>query len=112
MLIDFNKATRISEGRKYRLSPDEKTLHYTHYPHLAPEVVEGTSKQTPSSDIFAVGRIFKQIAKRVICNNTEINRLYIARLASVSSQCSSNDAKSRPCAESLAADLKNLLHIS
>jgi len=93
VLIDFNKATRISEGRKYRLSPDEKTLHYTHYPHLAPEVVEGTSKQTPSS---AVGRIFKQIAKRVICNNTEINRLYIARLASVSSQCSSNDAKSRP----------------
>ena len=44
VLIDFNKATRTTDGRRYSLSPSEKTLHYTHYPHLAPEVIEGMLK--------------------------------------------------------------------
>jgi len=41
---DFNKATESTKGRLYTLSNDGKTLHYAHYPHIAPEVIKGTSK--------------------------------------------------------------------
>ena len=106
VLIDFNKATRTSDGKKYTLSAEEKTLYQSHCPHLAPEVIEGISKQTCASDIFAVGRLFKQIAKKVICDDTEMH--LCSKLKSIAYQCSSEDASARPCAVFLATEFKKL----
>ena len=110
VLIDFNKATRKMNGRRYTLSPDEKTLHYAHSPHLAPEVIEGTSKQTCASDIFAAGRIFKKVAKRLIYDDTEIHRLCFHHFESISTRCISENVQMRPCAKLLTSDFKNLLN--
>ncbi|XP_065888089.1 mitogen-activated protein kinase kinase kinase 7-like [Dysidea avara] len=111
VLIDFNKATRLSDGKQYTLSPYEKTLHYTHHPHLAPEVIEGTSKQTCASDMFAVGRLLKQIAKRMQHNTSDDTAVW-SRLQSIASHCTSQHAESRPSAEFLADDIKKLLTIT
>jgi len=109
VFIDFNKATRTSDGKQYNVSLSEKTLHYIHYAHLAPEVIEGTSKQTCASDIFATGKLFEKIAKRMdhiaIC---ELGN----RLHSTASLCSSEDFKSRPSAVLLADDFKKLRSVS
>jgi len=110
VLIDFNKATRLSDGKHYTLSPYEKTLHYTHHPHLAPEVIEGTSKQTCASDIFAVGRLLKQIAKRMQRSTSDDTAVW-SRLQSIASHCTSQHAKSRPSAF-LTDDIKKLLTIT
>ena len=110
VLIDFNKATRKTDGRRFTLSPDEKTLHYVHSPHLAPEIVEGTSKQSCASDIFAAGRIFKQVTKRLVYDDTEIHRSCFHKLQSISSRCISENVRMRPCAVLLTSDFKNLLH--
>ena len=111
ILIDFNKATRSRDGRLFTLSPNEKTLHYAHSPHLAPEVIEGTSKQTYASDIFAVGRIFKKVAKSLVYNDTETHQSYFRTLKSISTRCMSRNVKMRPCAAFHASDFKNLLNM-
>ncbi len=60
VLIDFGKVTTVSNGRKYRLSDIEKTRRY---PHLAPEVIDGITRQTKWSDIYAAGGIMQRMVE-------------------------------------------------
>ena len=46
ILIDFGKATKFSEARRYNLGETEKQEYLTKYPHLAPEVVYGQQRQS------------------------------------------------------------------
>lgn len=62
VLIDFGKATEISSGRRYNLSEVEKVEYLVRYPHIAPEVVHGESRQSVKSDMYAVGVMFLQLA--------------------------------------------------
>ena len=83
-----------------------RRLHYTHYPHKAPENIEGTLKRTCASDIFTAGKIFKKIAKRMdhIAMGELSNRPH-----STASLCCSEDFKSRgPSAIFLVDHFKNL----
>ncbi len=50
--IDFGKATTVNDGRKYSLSDTEKAEYTQRYPHLAPEVIDGITRQTKWSDIY------------------------------------------------------------
>lgn len=61
VLIDFGKATNASQGKKYHLSFTERAHYHRKYPHIAPEVIEGESRQSSSSDMFSVGGILYKI---------------------------------------------------
>ena len=59
MIIDFGKATTIDNGRFYRLNDLEKAEYTRRYSHIPPEVIEGLSRQTTMSDIYAAGGILR-----------------------------------------------------
>lgn len=64
ILIDFGKATSISNGKRYHLTPIDQA-DYISRPqssfYLAPEVINGESKQSIFSDVFALGGVFYRI---------------------------------------------------
>ena len=65
VLVDFGKANKIEEGKFYYLNAHEKEEYRMKFSHIAPELIEGESKQTPYSDMFAVGGIIYKIAEIV-----------------------------------------------
>ena len=54
VVIDFGKATTVERGKRYHLSESEKAEYIRRYSHIAPEVVEGLTKQSKMSDMYAV----------------------------------------------------------
>lgn len=67
VLIDFGKATGIQESKRYHLNDVEKIDYFRNFPHVAPEVVEGETKQTKCSDIYAfVVLLFRVVNQGVI----------------------------------------------
>ena len=63
VLTDFGKATSIHHGRRFYLTPIDQS-DYISRPqsfYLAPEIISGESKQSSSSDIFALGGVFYRI---------------------------------------------------
>ena len=61
VLIDFGKATRFKDAKRYNLSIFERREYFRLYPHLAPEVIEGETKQSIQSDMFSLGLMLHKI---------------------------------------------------
>lgn len=61
VLIDFGKATLFKDAKHYSLSFCEKQQYFRLYPHLAPEVIEGETKQSIQSDMFSLGLVIHKI---------------------------------------------------
>ena len=61
VLNDFGKATKLSEGKQYKLNTMEKSEYLHRFPHIAPEIVEGEYKQSIYSDSYSIGKIMLQI---------------------------------------------------
>ena len=57
ILADFGKATQRSEGKHYHLSLIEQAEYTRKYTHLAPEVINGESRQSIYSDIISYGGV-------------------------------------------------------
>lgn len=83
VLIDFGKATNISKGKHYHLSLTERIQYRQKYPHIAPEVVEGETKQSMCSDMFSVGGIFYKIVDNGFSDCTEQKQ----KLSFLAEQC-------------------------
>ena len=64
VLVDFGKATKLTQGRMYHLNWQEKHEYQQKFPQLPPEVVEGDCRQCTHSDMYAVGGIVYKIADR------------------------------------------------
>ena len=62
VLIDFGKAKKIAESRRYHLTLFEQSEYIRKYPHIPPEVIEGEQRQSRWSDIYAIGRLLCQIS--------------------------------------------------
>ena len=69
VLIDFGKATHISEAKRYHLSETERSEYTYKYPHMAPEVIYGESSQTTFSDMFSFGKVIYKVIdyNRIVC---------------------------------------------
>lgn len=61
VLIDFGKATLFKNAKRYDLSVLERQEYLRRYPHLAPEVIEGETKQSTQSDMFSLGLVIHKI---------------------------------------------------
>lgn len=58
VIIDFGKARFISNPKALMsLSASAQEQYRRSYPHIAPEIVRGESRQSVQSDVFSIGRI-------------------------------------------------------
>ena len=70
VLVDFGKACL---GEKLLLNAVEQDEYFAKFPHIAPEVIKGESRQTTLSDMFSVGRILCSTESRKFFYSTPFN---------------------------------------
>ena len=88
VIVDFGKACKISEGKYYSLTQEEKKRYKTHHPQIAPDLCDGRSRQSATTDIYSVGRVLSTINVNSSLNND--------RLKEVSKQCTQYNGDLRP----------------
>lgn len=69
ILIDFSKATLISEGKIKVLTAAEKDRYRKEHMQIAPELIEGTHPQSVKSDIYSQGIVFARIYLNLLNTN-------------------------------------------
>ena len=69
MMIDFGKATMVDDGKKYHLSDVAKAEYTRRYPQMAPEVIDGVTRQTKWSDMYAAGGVVQRIIDNQFFDN-------------------------------------------
>lgn len=99
ILIDFNKACLLDEGKLYKLSKENEKKYAKSHPQIAPEVRRGLAKQSFASDVYSTGRVLHKINS--MC-------LQIACIQSLSELCICEDCKKRPSASELHTFFSNL----
>jgi len=63
LVIDFGKATKATQGNFLYLNSQEKKEYQRKFPQIAPEVVEGDTRQSTFSDMYSVGGLLYRIAE-------------------------------------------------
>lgn len=62
VIIDFGKARFISDPKpRMSLTASNQESYKRRYPHIAPEIVAGSGRQSIQSDVFSLGRIVLSI---------------------------------------------------
>lgn len=109
ILTDFGKSTTISQGRLYHLSESEKKQYLRRYPHIAPEVVQGETKQTTASDIFAVGVLFNKLNDHdcFFSLSSSLKNDFIL----LSTKCTACNYRSRPSSKQCMEAIKHLMQL-
>jgi len=65
VLIDFGKSRSLGNPKTYNLTADQKTLYSQRHLWIAPELIDGTSAQSPSTDVYAFGKMIEWILHNV-----------------------------------------------
>ena len=65
VLVDFGKVCPIKKGEYRKLSPETQQKYRQNHSHIAPEIVDGTAPQSPSSDVYSIGRVVIKIGEFV-----------------------------------------------
>ena len=68
-LIDFGKACSFTDAKSKQLSQESKIVYRTRHAHIAPEIVDGISKQSAASDIYALGRVILKVGDFCKCDD-------------------------------------------
>lgn len=105
VLIDFGKATAKDNGKKYDLSLSEKLHYHVHYRHIAPEVIDGTMKQSMLSDIYSAGKIMRIIQRGRL---DELCEQTASKVNTIISKCISEYPAKRPLANVICDSLQKL----
>lgn len=104
VLIDFGRATTITQGKLYRLTLSEREEYQKKFIHIAPEVISGEYSQSTFSDMFSVGGVFYRIIDNVL-QSREIDN----GLSTLAKQCRVPQYTSRPSAKCVLLQLKNII---
>jgi serine/threonine protein kinase len=86
IIIDFGKSRRIQDAKHYCLSQKEKEKYRQRYWHIAPELINGTHKQSTKSDIFSLGVLMTNVCK---CHKYE-------QLSGLAKECTNDNPIERP----------------
>lgn len=98
ILIDLGKGCFTVHAKAYYIKSDVmKKEHIKKYPHIAPDLINGHCKQSQMSDIYALGRIIKQINDYT---------LHVPALESTSKHCMEYLCNQRP----LTSEVKTFIH--
>ena len=99
-IIDFSKACPEGDGKKYHLLHSEVEAFKSHYPHLAPDLVDGKVRQNVFSDVYSLGQVILRMAVLADNGNT---------LMELSNQSTSYIYEDRQELSVTVAKLKSLL---
>ncbi len=91
ILIDFGKASRLSKAKVYHLTETEKQEYFVKYPHLAPEIIYGTHRQSVYSDIYSIGLVLYMMID--FCSFSSAVK---SKLTEFTGKCRSIDNFARP----------------
>ena len=80
IIIDFGKACTVDCCKKYHLSDTEKDVYKHEHSHIAPDLRDGIVKQSPSSDVYALGRILKKV-NNIVIKSVDLSELSKQALA-------------------------------
>ena len=106
VIIDFGKATKICDGKRFTLSDTEKSEYMRMYPYMAPELIDGLAKESPQTDIYSAGSILLSMHDHRCLQSLapDINSAYL----SISTKCKSVHAHLRPSAQKVFTTLQSL----
>ena len=107
VVIDFGKATTLENGKTYHLNSIEKLDYLHRYPHIAPEVIEGITKQTVRSDIYSIGGILH----KVLDHGTVIQNQVKKKLSDIATRWRSPRYFNRPTAKEVLVDFENIFSL-
>lgn len=93
VLIDFGKATYIRDAKRYSLSEFERREHIRKFPHIAPEIIKGETKQSVQGDMFAIGLV---VSKMINSSNCGLPRSSQNKLRVFAESCQSVNYATRP----------------
>lgn len=93
ILSDYGKATTLSNSKRYHLSGLEQAEYTKKYTHLAPELINGESKQSLYSDIFAFGGVLYKVMDAKKLDSCMCVRSQVGTLAE---RCRSVHYRTRP----------------
>lgn len=108
VIIDFGKACERENGRKHNLSFFEKKQYRVNFPHMAPEIIDGLMKESVSSDLYALGKLFARIFDEDLPLEG-VADCYVSSICDIISQCISNDVEKRPSAFNVLKKIENIL---
>lgn len=104
VIVDFGKATLIENGRHLYLTASEKSEYFRRYTHIAPEVIDGISRQSTRSDMYGVGKVIQKVLDADIFSAK--NRKAMDDLAT---KCCSPKYLSRPTAKEALDSLMEIV---
>jgi len=65
IIIDFGKARKIYDAKRYSLNKSEQEKYFKHHWHIAPELIRGTHKQSIASDVYSYGVLLHYVCKKL-----------------------------------------------
>jgi serine/threonine protein kinase len=84
ILIDFGKACSFANAKRTELSEELKAEYREKHAHIAPEIIEGKSKQSPARDVYALGIV---VLNYGLGSFVSVNRLSCYKSNHVSTIC-------------------------
>ena len=97
-IIDFGKACFQREAKLYKLSTSDQEVYKKRHPQVAPEVRNGSYKQSIASDVYSFGRILSAVNRK----------LSVPVLMSMCELCLDYNYDKRPNTNDLCTFLENL----
>lgn len=94
IVIDFGKATSTENGKHYHLTEREKAEYVRRYVHMSPEVIEGITRQSIPSDMYAVGGVLQSVVSSGMLTSSKRKAL-----DDLATKCRSPSYLSRPTAK-------------
>lgn len=68
ILTDLGKGCYLRNAKSYSLSREKKLEYARYHPQIAPDLVDGHCKQSKYSDIYSIGRILREVNKKILKN--------------------------------------------
>lgn len=73
ILADMGKGCYTRHAKSYSLSQQKKLEYSRYHPQIAPDLVAGHCKQSKYSDVYFIGRVFREVNNKVL-NNPDLEK--------------------------------------
>ena len=104
VIVDFGKAQTATTTQKYRLSEEQKQMYRAHHSHIAPDLIDGSSKPSYCSDMFSFGHVMKSVVCYFPLPASQLPRKFVA----IVKKCLLYHSLDRPCAKTVYRELQLL----
>ena len=102
VIIDFNKATPFSSTKMYTLSKEWRIKYKAKYTQLAPDLIDGCVRQSPSTDVYSFGALMKKALSYSSAFKESAMRSKLWKLAN---DCTAYGSTSRPSTSHLLSSI-------